>query len=76
MAEIFVTAGSDRVSGAASAGSPAYVLIIFNVAFCMKAAQAKHNEALGMRVSSHKPPALQHGDCPTTQKCRDQLSCR
>jgi len=29
-----------------------------------------------MRVTSHKPPALQHGDYPTTQKCRDQLSCR
>ena len=76
MAEIFVTAGSDRVSGAASAGSPAYVLIIFNVAFCMKAAQAKHNEALGMRMTSHKPSAFRASTAPTIEKCRDQLSCR
>ena len=88
IAEIFVTAGQQTSIRTPPRtppgpppqrpprGAPGRVLIIFNVAFCMKPAQAEHNEALGMRVTSHKPPALQHGDCPTTQKCRDQLSHR
>jgi hypothetical protein len=43
-AETFVTGGKQA--------SPRPVLIIFYVAFCMKPAQAKQNEASEMRVTS------------------------
>jgi hypothetical protein len=43
----------------------------------MKAAQAKHNEALGMRVTLHKPSAFRavptQPRCPTIEMCRDKL---
>jgi hypothetical protein len=53
------------------------VLINFSVDFCMKAAQAKHNEALGMRVHWPGEPAVcaVSGGNPTTDKCQDQPSC-
>src|SRR6266550_3599496 len=42
------------------------VLIIFYVAFCMEPAQAKHNEALGMRVTSHEPSVFRAEPDPAT----------
>src|SRR4029077_17560754 len=80
IAEIFVTAGKrtdvgrpsgtglalrDALPGRAPAAlDRPRVLIIFYVAFCMKSAQAEQNEALGMRVTSHKPSTLQTATAP------------
>ena len=66
MAEIFVTAGKHLgVPGVPRRGR-ARVLIIFYVAFCMEPAQAKHNEALGMRVTSHEPSVFRAAPDPAT----------
>jgi hypothetical protein len=62
--ETFVTA-SDQFSPGEKPGRPSQrrgVLIIFYVALCMKWAQTKQNEALGMRVTATQAVCVPSGD--------------